>query len=457
MEAKTFIKEIVAKSKKAQQVVEAFDQEQLDAMVKGMAKTIYDNRERLSKEAHEETGLGTAENKITKHISLTVNQWNFLKGKKSTGLIKEDKELALLTYAKPMGVIGSLTPSTNPTTTATHNALISVKSGNSIIVSPHPKAKRCTALAVQLMNEAIIAAGGPENLVMSIEEPTIELTDLLMKEVDVVVATGGFGMVKAAYSSGRPSFGVGQGNVQTLFDDSLEDIDTAVGTVIFNRAYDLGLPCTGDQTIYIPKTIADAVLAAFKAQGAAIFDDEATIDKFRKKAFVDSHQNLEIVGHPAASVAKTVGIEGVPEETKLLLFKVEKAGKDEPLAKEILCPVVRYRIYEDFADAVEWARTNLLMEGAGHTATLFSTSQERIRHAGARLPVGRVMVNQGGAAASGGPINNGLEPTISLGCGSWGNNSISENLTYHHLMNVTRVSSVIPDVAPLDPEKVFED
>ena len=424
-------------------------------MVKAVAKIIYEHREILSVEAHEETGLGLVENKLSKHISVTANQWHFLKDKKSTGLISEDKELGLLTYAKPMGVVGSLTPSTNPTTTATQNTLISIKSGNAIIISPHPKAKKCTAHAVKLMNQAIASANGPQNLVQSIEEPTLELTDLLMKEVDVVVATGGFGMVKAAYSSGRPSFGVGQGNVQTIIDESAPDINTAVAMIIGNRVYDLGVPCTGDQTIYIPRSMADQIIESFKAQGVAVFDDEASIDKFRQKAFVDSHQNLAIVGRPAAEVAKIVGLEGVPEETKLLMFKVEKAGTEEILAKEILCPVVRYRIYDDFKEAVDWARTNLLMEGAGHTATIHATNQEHINYAGKRIPVGRLMVNQLGSSAAGSPYNNGLEPTISLGCGSWGNNSISENLTYRHLMNLTKVSMVIEDAVAPKPEEVF--
>lgn len=450
------IKNLVAKSKKAQLEIEDFDQEQTDKLVKAIGKSIYDNAEMLSKEAAEETGFGNVQGKMGKHINVTMANWHYMKDKKSVGVIEEDPINHVVTLAKPMGVVGSVTPSTNPTSTPGQNAMIAVKARNSIIFAPHPNAKNSTIHAVEIMRDAVEAAGGPRDLILAIEEPSLEMTNLLMEQADVVLATGGFGMVKAAYSSGRPSYGVGQGNVQSYIDTSVADLNIATATIVANRSADLGVPCTGDQTAYIPRSLEKEALEAFEKNGAFRISDEAIVDKIRKSVFVDGRQNTAITGRPAHKVAEILelGLE-VPEETKVLLVKVDNHGPEEPLAKEILCPIVRYRVYDDFNEALEWGRENLLMEGAGHTSTIFSTDDANITRAGDRLPVGRMLVNQPGGAGAGNSFHNGLPPTLSLGCGTWGNNSISENLTYRHLLNVTKVSRVIPDAKVPTPEEVW--
>lgn len=451
------IKELVAKSKEAQLEIEDYTQEQIDRVVKVVGKAIYDHAEILAKEAAEETGFGNVLSKINKHTGITTVMWDYLKDKKSVGVIEEDPLKQVITLAKPMGVIASVTPSTNPTSTATHNAMISLKSRNSIVIAPHPKAKNCTLHAVRIMQDAIESVGAPRNLVLAIEEPSIDMTNYLMQEADIVVATGGFGMVKSAYSSGKPSYGVGQGNVQSYIDTSA-DIDYATATIVANRSADLGLPCTGDQTVYIPKSLEKEVLSSFESNHAYIISDEEIVDSLRQKVFINNHQNLELTGKTPSEAVNIMGLNiEVPKETKILLVKVTNHGPKEVLAKEILWPIVRYRCYEDISEAFEWGRINLLMEGAGHTSTIFSETEANIIQAGDRLPVGRLVVNQGGGAGSGARYNNGLDPTISLGCGSWGNNSISENLTYKHLMNVTKVSKLISDAYIPTPEEVWAD
>ena len=457
MESKKAIAELVARSKKAQLKIEDYSQKETDKLVKVISKAIFDHAQVLSAEAVAETGFGNVEGKMGKHLSVTMAGWHFMKDKKSVGVIEEDPINQVVTLAKPMGVVASITPSTNPTSTAAQNAMISLKSRNSIIVAPHPKAKNCTLHAVTIMQDALEAIGAPRDLVLVVTEPSLEMTNELMAQADITLATGGFGMVKAAYSSGKPSYGVGQGNVQTYIDKNA-NIELAVQTILYNRSMDLGIPCTGDQTVYLPRTMAEEILAVFAKHGAAIVDDAETVEKVRSQVFVNNHQNLKLTGqlpHRAAEIMN-LGIE-VAEDAKVLMVKVEQAGPTEPLAKEILWPILRYRLYDDINEAFEWGRENLLMEGAGHTATIHSTDDEVIVRAGDRLPVGRLMVNQAGAASSGGPFNNGLNPTLSIGCGSWGNNSISENLTYRHLMNVTKVSRIIPDAATPTPEEVWAD
>lgn len=455
MSVEITIETLVEASRQAQLSIEDYTQEEIDLVVKTLGKAIYDHAEILSQEAVEETDFGNVESKIGKHVNVTMLGWHFMKDKKSVGVIEEDIEKQLITIAKPMGVVASVTPSTNPTSTATHNAMSALKSKNSVIIAPHPKAKNCTLHAVKIMQDAIESVGAPRELVQAIEAPSIEMTNELMKQADIVVATGGFSMVKSAYSSGKPSYGVGQGNVQSFIDNTA-NIKEATQVIVGNRAADFGIPCTGDQTVYIPKSMKKEVLDAFENQGAFILEDEEKIQQLKEKVFVNGHQNLALTGKLPYDAVQLMGLDiELPKETRVLMVEVNQEGPQEVLSKEILWPILRFRTYDDIYDAFEWGRTNLLMEGAGHTATLFSENEETIIRAGERLPVGRMMINQGGGAGSGSRYNNGLDPTISLGCGSWGNNSISENLTYRHLMNVTKVSRIITNAYTPTPEEVW--
>ncbi len=439
MAEKTVIDEMLEKARAAQAEIENYTQEQVDALVKIIGRTIYDHAEILAAEAVEETHFGRVDSKIYKQKKAAAAAWFYLRDKKSVGIIENDTMNKVVTFAKPVGVVACLAPSTNPTSTVASNGMNIIKCRNSTIVSPHPGAKNVTIHGVRLINEALREAGAPDNLIQVIEEPGMDKTKELMQKSDVIVATGGHAMVKSAYSSGRPSFGVGQGNVQVIIADDYKDYDKAALTIVGGRAYDNGIPCTGEQALHFLKEDYDRVVEAFtKAKAAMIPDDRA--EGLAGLLFKeDGAINPKYVGMKPAKLAKELGFE-VPEDSEVLIFNSRGLGRTNLLCREKLCPVIQLFPYESFEEGVEAARSNLLWEGAGHTSVIYTEDEKKAEYAGGKLPVGRLLVNQAGGAASGGNYINGLEPTMSLGCGSWGNNSISENLTYRHLMNVTKLA-----------------
>lgn len=439
MAEKTVIDEMLEKARAAQAEIENYTQEQVDALVKIIGRTIYDHAEILAAEAVEETHFGRVDSKIYKQKKAAAAAWFYLRDKKSVGIIENDTMNKVVTFAKPVGVVACLAPSTNPTSTVASNGMNIIKCRNSTIVSPHPGAKNVTIHGVRLINEALREAGAPDNLIQVIEEPGMDKTKELMQKSDVIVATGGHAMVKSAYSSGRPSFGVGQGNVQVIIADDYKDYDKAALTIVGGRAYDNGIPCTGEQALHFLKEDYDRVVEAFtKAKVAMIPDDRA--EGLAGLLFKeDGAINPKYVGMKPAKLAKELGFE-VPGDSEVLIFNSRGLGRTNLLCREKLCPVIQLFPYESFEEGVEAARSNLLWEGAGHTSVIYTEDEKKAEYAGGKLPVGRLLVNQAGGAASGGNYINGLEPTMSLGCGSWGNNSISENLTYRHLMNVTKLA-----------------
>ena len=462
MDAETIIQELVARSRAAQQKIAHYTQAQTDALVKLCGRAIYDNAELLAQEAVEEGGLGNVPSKIAKMKNGMAVAYQFLKGKKSVGVIRVDEDLHVVNFAKPMGVIACITPSTNPTSTVGGNGMYALKCRNSIIFAPHPRTKNCTVHAVNLVREALRRAGEPEDLFLAIESPTMELTQTLMRDADVVVATGGPGMIKAAYSSGRPSYGVGQGNVQVIVDtDCREEYDVIAENVTNSRIRDNGVPCTCEQFVTCPQEDRDVFLDALRRAGAYIIEDPDTAQALRELLFLTgpdgSHAfNVSSVGIPAVELARRIGLT-VPEDTKTLVVPVEKIAQEELLCKEKLCPVQAFCTYRTFDEGMEQILANLNMEGAGHSAIIYSHTEDHLLRAGNELPVSRVIVNAPGGTAGGSTLTNGLTPTLSLGCGSWGNNSISENLSYTHLMNVTKMAYTIPDAPQLTDEQMWAD
>ncbi|WP_343750241.1 aldehyde dehydrogenase family protein [Paraclostridium ghonii] len=459
MEAKEYIAELVKKSGEAQREYEKFNQEQVDEIVREIGKIVYDRAEELAKMAVEETRMGVYEDKVSKNKGKSKVIWNNLKDKKSIGILEEDTEKALIKVAKPKGVVGAITPCTNPIVTPMCNAMFALKGGNSIIVSPHPRSKKCCKYVVDLFKEAITKLGAPENLIQIIEEPTIELSLELMKAVDVVVATGGMGMVKSAYSSGKPAYGVGAGNVQCIIDRDV-NIKEAVAKIVTGRTFDNGIICSGEQSAIIPKELYKETIDAFKANGAFYVEDEETIEKFAKVIFVDGTINGKIVGQSVQFIANLAGVE-VPNDTKVIILKARGKGFEDVLCKEKMCPVMISFEYDNFEDAVEIAQSNLEVEGKGHSCAIHSNNKENIKYASTKLTVSRLVVNQPSSTSAGGSLYNGFAPTTTLGCGSWGNNSISENLDYKHLINVSRIgfynaeAKVPTDEEIWAPEKVW--
>ncbi len=446
---------LVAKARAAQAIAADYTQEQVDDMVKVVAHKVWDNRENLAKIAHEDTGKGTYDFKMAKLRGTISGTYMYLKGRKSVGLIEHDEEKKLWKYAKPVGVLACICPVTNPAATPIGNGLNVLKTRNAMIVSPHPGAKGATQYTVDVMREALKERGYPEDLIQMVPSPTMQDTTDLMSAVDLIVATGGPSIVKAALSSGKPSLGVGAGNAQCIIDEGFDDVKSVVDQIIPTRMIDFGMPCTGEQTLHCPASKAEEVIAEYKANGAYYIDDPEQLQKLRETIFINGAINRAVVGQRAHKVCELAGIE-IPEDTTILLLKVDACGKDDVLAKEILFPTTRLYVYDKFEEALQRARTNLLMEGAGHSSCLWSNNPEHIDMAARVLPAGRIMVNQPATCGSG-RQNNGLPQTVSLGCGYWGGNSVYENVNYKQMMNFTFVSELITDRKVLTPEEIMAD
>jgi len=453
MESNPILDAAFEKSRVALKAIEGYSQEQVDALCRAMGKVIFDNAELLAKEAVEETGLGVYEHKILKNQNIPMLIYTFQKGQKSVGEIKRDPAKGLIYFAKPKGIVAAVVPITNPVVTPCGNAMMAIKGRNTLIMAPHPKAKKITAHTVRLMNEAIKPLGAPENLIQVLEDPTIEMTQELMARANVVVATGGQALVKAAYSSGKPAYGVGQGNIQVIIDKDA-DLDLAAGSVIAGRTFDGGVICAGEQCIIAPAEMHAEVMKAFVKAGAFYVSDEPTVDKFRKAIFPDGKINRDIVGKPVQVIAGIAGV-NVPAETKVIILKATGRGRADLLCKEKMCPVMITLTSSSFEDAVEIAKANLFYEGAGHSAAVYSKNDKHIEYAGSQLPVGRVAINHPTIFVNGAPMN-GFTPTITLGCGAWGGNSTSENLTFKHLIDVTEVGYPLPPKEMPSPDKIWE-
>jgi succinate-semialdehyde dehydrogenase len=433
---------LVAQGRKAQAVFEHFSQEQVDLIVRDIGKYVYDNAELLARMAVEETGIGNYEDKVTKKKGKARAIWNSLKGKKSRGIIDEDPDTQLIYVAKPMGVVGAVTPITNPVVTPMCNGMFALKTGNAVIFAPHPKAQQCAEHLTDAFMAVVKKHGGPDDLIQVVRNGSITKTQQLMESVDVVVATGGGAMVKSAYSSGKPSFGVGAGNVPVIIDRGV-DLGAAVDKIVTGASFDNGIICSHEQFVLAPEEQFDETVRAFTATGKVWYtDDEVQIQALRDVVFPGGLLNKDVVGISAREVGAMAGID-VPASARLIMLPAKGAGEDDILAREKLCPVVAILPYESFEDAVQKAKANLLVEGAGHSAALHSDDDAHIRHAGLELPISRLVVNQPSSLTAGGSLTNGFAPTTTLGCGSWGGNSISENLDFKHLMNVSRIGQVI--------------
>ena len=445
------IAEMIAKAREAQAIFERdFDQKRTDQVVRAIGKVVFDNAEMLAREAVDETRMGVYEDKVAKNKGKSKGVWYDLKGKQSMGIVSVDPVTDLIPILKPVGVVAAITPTTNPIVTPMSKTMFALKGKNAIIVAPHPRSKKCSAHTIALINEAIAKFGVPKNLIQCIEEPSIELTQELMRSVDVVLATGGMPMVKAAYSSGKPSYGVGAGNVQVIIDRGI-DYNKAAATIIQGRVFDNGIICSGEQSFIYPKEDREKILDAFKNNGAYIVPD-ADHDKMVSTLFVDGKIAGDVVGQSVKYIADKAGIK-IPEGTRVLVVEAHGVAQDDLISKEKMCPVLAAFPYDKFEDAITIARTNLHFEGNGHSAGIHSNNEEHIRMVGMGLTVSRVVVNAPVSTTAGGAMASGLACTNTLGCGTWGNNTLSENLTYKHLLNTTRVARLSPKVhIPTDEE-----
>ncbi|MDD2483786.1 MAG: aldehyde dehydrogenase family protein [Eubacteriales bacterium] len=453
MDTKEYVSGLIEKARVAQKVFETYTQEQVDEVVKTVGKAVYDKGEELARLAIDETKMGNYDHKVMKNKGKAMAVWNYLKDKKSVGIINYIDEKGLVEVAKPMGVIGAIAPVTNPVMTPMHNAMITLKGGNAIIIAPHPSAKKTGIETTRVINEALKKIGAPENLVQCIEEPTLEASSLLMQMADVTIATGGPGMVKAAYSSGKPAYGVGAGNMQCLLDIDADIVD-AVPKIITGRTYDNGVLCTCEQNFVCHESKFDEVIAEFKKNGGYYVEDPKDAETVRETFFPGGSLNKQAVGLTAPVLAKMAGLD-VPEGTRVLIVKANGCGKDEILSKEKLFPILTAYTYKTFKEGVDIVNANLELEGKGHSTVIHSFTKENIEYAGCNIPVSRLLVNGVGSSGVGGAYSNGFVPTATLGCGSWGNNSISENLDYKHLINVSRIGYTKKDAKVPTPEEIW--
>lgn len=449
--SKAYIAEYIQRAKKAQIEFEKMNQQQVDNAVKTLAKVIVDNAEMLAEMAVEETGMGNYPDKVAKNKNKARIIWNSLRGKKSRGIIERDDTTGITKVAKPVGVVAAITPCTNPIVTPMSNAMFALKCGNAIIITPHHKAINCSTKTVELINAELKKQGYPENLIQILDQQSRENTRNLISMADVVVATGGEGMVNAAYSSGRPALGVGAGNVQCIIDEGY-DYKAAVPQIIAGRTFDYGIICSGEQSVIVPEAIYEDVLKEFELNGGYIVRDKKEIQAVRDALFQDGGPNRHSVGQSPEAIAKLAGIE-IPKDTKIIVVEAEGTGEKDLLGKEKMAPVISAYKYTNFNEAIDIARKNLEAQGKGHSVAIHSDNKEHIEKVGEELCVSRFVVNQICASSAGGSFFNGLAPTNTLGCGTWGHNSISENLDFKHLMNVSRIAYNMPEnPVPTDEE-----
>ncbi len=447
----------IARVREAQKVFATFTQEQVDKIFLAAASAANKARVSLAKQAVEETGMGIVEDKVIKNNYAAEYIYNAYKDTKTCGIIEEDKAFGIKKIAEPIGVIAAVIPTTNPTSTAIFKCLIALKTRNAIIISPHPRAKNSTIAAAKLILEAAVKAGAPEGIIDWIDVPSLDMTNTVMKEADIILATGGPGMVKAAYSSGKPALGVGAGNTPAIIDDSA-DILLAVNSIIHSKTFDNGMICASEQSVIVLDTIYEAVKAEFMARGCYFLNPEET-EKVRKTIIINGALNAKIVGQKASKIAELSGVT-VPAGTKILIGEVESVDISEEFAHEKLSPVLAMYKASNFGEALDKAEQLVADGGYGHTSSVYLnevTETEKINEFAARMKTCRILVNTPSSHGGIGDLYNfKLAPSLTLGCGSWGGNSVSENVGVKHLINIKTVAERRENMLWFRaPEKVY--
>lgn len=431
---------LVAKVRKAQQKFANYTEEQVDEIFRRVALKMSSLRIPLAKMAVEETGMGVVEDKVIKNHYASEYIYNKYKNIKTCGILEDDKENGVIKIAEPIGVIAGVIPTTNPTSTAIFKALIALKTRNGIIFSPHPRAKGCTIETARIILEEAVKAGAPEDIIAWLDTPSLFGTQYLMQSADLILATGGPGMVKAAYSSGTPAIGVGAGNTPAVIDETA-DIETAVSSILLSKTFDNGMICASEQSVVAVVRVYDALKTEFLKRGAYILSSKEK-EKLGKIIVQNGKLNSAIVGQPASKIAEMAGIK-VKAETKVLIAECTKVGVEEPFSMEKLSPVLALYKAPDYDSAAKLAKSLVTYGGNGHTSVLYTnpTNDERIKAFGHLMHTGRVMINCPSSQGAIGDIYNfRLEPSLTLGCGSWGGNSVSENVGVKHLMNIKTVA-----------------
>ncbi|MDD6269786.1 MAG: bifunctional acetaldehyde-CoA/alcohol dehydrogenase [Oscillospiraceae bacterium] len=451
------LSQVMERMRYAQREFACFSQEKTDEIFKAAAMAANNMRIHLAEMAAEETGMGIAEDKVIKNHYASEYIYNAYKNTKTCGVVSRNRAMGTLQIAEPVGIVAAVIPTTNPTSTVIFKVLLCLKTRNAVIISPHPRAKKCTAEAARILREAAEAAGAPKGIIECIEEPSVELTNEIMQKADIILATGGPGMVKAAYSSGKPALGVGAGNVPAIIDESA-DIKLAVSSVVHSKTFDNGLICASEQSVLVPESIFGEAMDEFRLRGCHILSDDET-EAVRKIILKDGVLNGRIVGQSALKIAELAGI-SVSFDTKVLIGIVEDANPEEPFAHEKLSPILALYKTKDFEDALCKAERLIEDGGYGHTASIFIDAEretERLAEFAARMKACRLVVNSPSSHGGIGDLYNfNLSPSLTLGCGTWGGNSVSENVGVKHLLNIKTLAERRENMLWLRvPQKVY--
>lgn len=451
------LEKAIERVRKAQKIFSSYSQEQVDKIFRAAAIAANKERISLAKLAVEETGMGVVEDKVIKNHYASEYIYNKYRYTKTCGVIEENKAYGTKRIAEPIGVIAAVIPTTNPTSTAIFKTLLALKTRNGIIISPHPRAKKSTIAASKTVLEAAVEAGAPEDIIAWIDVPSLDMTNLVMREADIILATGGPGMVRAAYSSGKPALGVGAGNTPAIIDDSA-DVVLAVNSIIHSKTFDNGMICASEQSTIVLESIYDKVKAEFISRGCYFLNDEEK-EKVRRTILINGSLNAKIVGQSAYKIAETAGVD-VPDGTKILIGEVESTELSEEFAHEKLSPVLAMYKSPDIQDAFEKAEKLIADGGYGHTSSIYldvKTQQDKLEEFQRRMKTCRILVNTPSSQGGIGDIYNfNLAPSLTLGCGSWGGNSVSENVGVKHLINIKTVAERRENMLWFrTPEKIY--
>ena len=455
MKAKDYVASLIERARKAQEIAEGFDQERVDHLTKAIVWNIvkHENADKISKLAVEETQYGYYDAKYAKLMTKLKGALRDMQGKKSMGIIERNEEKGIVKIAKPVGVLGAIIPVTNPEATPVLKAVMAVKTRNAIVMSPHPKSKKTNTFIVNIIREVLKKYHAPEDLVIAIEEPTLDISQELMKQSDLVLATGGSGLVKAAYTSGTPAYGVGVGNAVVVVDETA-DVKDAADKVMRSKTFDYATSCSAENSLVIQEGIYDSMIEALKEVGGYLLTPEEKA-LMQSKMWKDGVLAREIVAQPARKIAEFIGFT-IPEDRKFLMVEEEGVGKEYPFSGEKLSVTVTLFKYKEFQEAIDKVNEITDYQGKGHSCGIHSTKEDHIIEYALKTKTSRLMVRQPQALANSGAWTNGMPMTLSLGCGTWGGNISSDNITWEKLLNITWVSYPIESTQPTD-EELFGD
>lgn len=450
-----YVASLIERARKAQEIAEGFDQERVDHLTKAIVWNIvkHDNADAISKLAVEETEYGNYDSKYAKLQNKLKGAVRDMEGKRSMGIIEENKEKGIIKIAKPVGVIGAIIPVTNPEATPVLKAIMAIKTRNAIVMSPHPKSKATNTFILNIVREVLKKYDAPEDLVIGIEEPTLDISQELMKQCDLVLATGGSGLVKVAYSSGTPAYGVGTGNAVVIVDETA-DLNDAANKVKRSKTFDFATSCSAENSLVIQEGVYDDMVEALKAEGGYLLNAEEKA-LMQSKMWNDGVLAREVIAQPARKIAEFIGL-NIPSDRTFLMVEESNVGKDYPFSGEKLSVTVTLFKYKEFQDAIDRVNEITEFQGKGHSCGIHSTNDERIIDYALKTKTSRLMVRQPQALSNSGSWTNGMPTTLSLGCGTWGGNISSDNITFEKLLNITWVSYPIPANQPSD-EELFGD